>query len=236
MSAINYYTATGASEYNSAQFSFERRYAKGLTVNANYTFARNLTNISDGGTTGAATVGAILPYNRAYDWGNSDIGIKNRVSFRLNYELPFGKSGSRMTKLAIGGWQVNPLAFWQSGVPFTVLDGVSPVPSNVSNLVTTDRPNVIAGASYAPSHQNYINWININAFTPQTVGTVGNESRDQLYGPQPKERGFLAVQGFRNSREDEAAVPGGSLQHYQHRELWPAKYNDHQVELDHPWF
>ena len=59
LAAINYYTATGASEYNAAQLSFERRYAKGLTANANYTFARNLTNISDGGTTGSAAVGAI---------------------------------------------------------------------------------------------------------------------------------------------------------------------------------
>jgi len=196
LASINYYTATGASEYNAAQLSFERRYAKGLTANVNYTFARNLTNISDGGTTGQATVGAILPNNRSYDWGNSDIGIKHRLSFRVNYEFPFGTTGSRITKLVIGGWQANLLAFYQSGVPFTVLDGVAPVPSNVSNLVTVDRPNVLAGTSYVPPNQNYTNWINVNAFTPQPVGTVGSETRAQLYGPAQRSADVSLFKNF----------------------------------------
>jgi hypothetical protein len=196
LASINYYTATGAAEYNAAQLSFERRYAKGLTANVNYTFARNLTNISDGGTTGAATVGAILPYNRSYDWGNSDIGIKHRISFRVNYELPFGKNGSRMKKLAMGGWQANLLAFYQSGVPFTVLDTATPVPSNVSNLVTADRPNVVGGVSYVPANQSYTNWINVNAFTRQPVGMVGSEMRAQLYGPHQRSADFSLFKDF----------------------------------------
>ena len=193
---INYSTASGASEYNSAQFSFERRYSKGLTVNVNYTFARNLTNITDGGATVTAAAGNILPYNRGYDWGNSDIGIKNRVSFRFNYELPFGKSSSRMMKLAIGGWQMNSLAFWQSGTPFTVVSqAFNPARTNAT-LVTTDRPNTVQGQSYAATTQNYLNWINLNAFALQPLGVAGNESHDQLYGPQQRNLDFSLFKDF----------------------------------------
>jgi hypothetical protein len=183
LASINYYSAQGASEYNSMQMSFERRYAKGLTANVNYTFARNLTNIQDGGSTGNVTVGALLPYDRSYDWGNSDIGIKQRISFRANYELPFGKGATRMKKMIIGGWQANLLAYVQSGIPFSVLNGVTPYNVNISGLIPEDRPNVVPGVSYVPDNQNYLNWINPLKFAAQPIGTVGGESRSQLYGP-----------------------------------------------------
>jgi hypothetical protein len=46
-----------------------------------------------------------------------------------------------------------------------------------------DRPSVVPGVSYVPDNQNYLNWINPAAFTAPAVGTYGNESRAQLYGP-----------------------------------------------------
>jgi hypothetical protein len=165
----------GASEYNAMQAVFERRYSKGLTINANYVFARNLTNLTD-----LAEPIATVVNNRSYDWGNSSIGFKHKISIRANYELPFGKSASGLKKYLMAGWQVNTIAFWQTGQPITVLDG-----QNLINLpnTTSDRPNQIAGQPCTVSDGTLSNYINLNAWQQQPIGNPGNEQRGGCYGP-----------------------------------------------------
>jgi hypothetical protein len=54
------------------------------------------------------------------------------------FVLPFGKSSTGFRKGMIAGWQLNSLAFWQTGIPFTITNASARI-----NLptITTDRPN-----------------------------------------------------------------------------------------------
>jgi hypothetical protein len=175
----------GNSSYNAAQLTFEHRYSKGLDVTASYTYSSNINDFSDP-SAGLSAVGLIVNNSR-YDRGNSDIAIRNTFNLTAGYDLPFAKSATGVESWLISGWRINAVAFYNSGLPFTVLDGAFAVaPINVPGI-STDRPNTVPGQSLTVPHPNINQWFNINAFAAQPFGTPGDAARNQLWGPPNRE-------------------------------------------------
>jgi hypothetical protein len=96
------------------------------------------------------------------------------------YELPFGGSLTGVKKVLVKGWQVNALAAWETGLPFTVTN-TTDVAGTLPGDNQDDRPNVVGNPRLG--HPTQSEWFNTAAFQIQPVGTLGNERRNQIYGP-----------------------------------------------------
>ena len=159
--------------YNAMQIVFQRRQRRGLTVSANYTLAHaQVTNTAPWDVTVV----------ERYD---SDFDVRHRVVVSANYELPTMKDLGDLTRGLLGGWQINGVAYWQTGTAYTVGNGTAR-----SNTGGTDRPNLIGDPEL--SNPTVEQWFNVAAYSAQTINTAGNNGRNTLHGP-PQRRIDLSL-------------------------------------------
>ncbi len=168
---INQISSIGTANYNSLQATMRVNNYHHLTVNAVYTWAHNLDEVSQYRGT--------LPQdstNFKGDYGNSDYDTRNNFTTYLSYEIP----GSQHLKQLTSGWQVNGLLNFHGGQPFQIFAG-SDISGTNEGL---DRVNQIASAStgIAGQHPN-ATWIDLNSFALPTAGTFGTLRRNKYYGP-----------------------------------------------------
>jgi len=175
ITSINLFEAIGVEAYNALQVNLTRRFSKGLSFNTNFTWSKCLTDAIQVGQSNSSYLE--LPDIRHNDYARCDNDIQKRWALSGNYEIPFGSSLKGVGKQLAAGWQVNVLAAYQSGLPFTVYNN-----SALSNTgAANDRPNLV-GVPMAGPH-TVSQWFNIAAFQAQTVYTIGNEGRNLLTGP-----------------------------------------------------
>jgi len=186
LSGVNWLQSEGISNYNALQTSLQRRFSHGLAFDANYTWAKALSNnvgFSEEGDQGAFEAD---PYDTHIDYGVAENDIQNRFALSVNYELQYGQSWHGIEKQALAGWEVNSIVVWQSGKPFTVLNGGGGAANGIANRATpsyngNDRPDQIADGR---GPKTFAEWFNTSAFVPQPLGTIGNEVRNSLFGPR----------------------------------------------------
>jgi hypothetical protein len=194
---ITYLETEGISNYNALQTSVQRRFTKGLALDANYTWAKGLSDASTLSQQSYQGFSHALPSNiPAIEYGNTDTAVKNRFAISLNYELQFGKEFTGIKKAALSGWQTNLIGVWQSGRVFSIVssgsgadnpvesDGSTPGFSNRAvpqNSGGPDRPDTIGNPNL--KHKTLAEFFNTAAFAPQPLGTIGNTARNSLYGP-----------------------------------------------------
>lgn len=120
----NMMTNYSSASYNSGQVDYRRTFKSGVQVQANYTFAKVL---SDAAGDSQSRFEAFLDLrNGKIERARTPFDLTH--AFKLNglMDLPFGQgrkfsiSNSTLNQI-FGGWQISGFMTWQSGSPFSVL-------------------------------------------------------------------------------------------------------------------
>ncbi len=194
LGGVGWLQSEGVSNYNSLQTSFQRRFTKGLAFDANYTWAKALSDNTGFSQEGQQGWGNADPTHiRQIDYGIAENDIQNRFATSLNYELQYGNNFTGMKRLALHGWEANTILVWQSGKPFSILNGggngndvTNPGDTVYGNRATpvngggSDRPSKVANLAGPKTLTQYFNTAN---YAPQPLGTIGTAHRNSEFGP-----------------------------------------------------
>jgi hypothetical protein len=139
-------TNGGSSIYHAGQIEVRRRFANNLSVTGAYTFSKLISNMDElFAATGNGISNSSLPQTPAILGGErldraiSFFDRTHRASFTYVYEIPLFRDQRGFAGKALGGWQLSGVTIFESGVPFTVSNGVDADGIGGSG---PDRPNI----------------------------------------------------------------------------------------------
>ena len=128
--------------------------------------------------------GTVFSKSSTLDYGNSGFDIRHHITSQDSYSFPFGANGNKIKKALESGWVFNVMVIWGTGLPFTVLNDID-TSNTTPGAGGGDRTN-LTGSPYLSSGKGPKEFFNTAAFTRQTPGTLGDERRNQLYGPHSR--------------------------------------------------
>ncbi len=187
----------GNQSFQSGIVEFTQRASHGLTFQANYTFAKNISNAQSSDAPSAYAgeepyaVEIANAYNMKYDRGNVVGMPRQRFMLTGTYQLPFGKGqafeGPHFLNPVIGGWILSTVTTIQTGQWLTPTMPAADDQSNTNMIVRNTggaiaRPDCV-GNPYA--NQTTQNFYSLSAFAlpPTDAGRFGNCGVGILQGP-----------------------------------------------------
>lgn len=139
--------------YHSMQASFDKRLSKNFSAGVHYTWSAFIDTASEiFNPSGAEVAVSQDSFDRRSDRARSSYDRPHRLTGNFVYELPFFKEQKGFTGHLLGGWQFNSFFTFQSGAPFTVLNGADPTGalSGIDGLVgNAIRSNLLPGMNFS---------------------------------------------------------------------------------------
>jgi len=204
LGAIEYRDNVGNSTYHGLEASLQKRFSRGLSFNAAYTWSHSIDQAMEHLISGGSNSFLQNEHDLRQQRGASDFDYRHRFVLSYVYELPFGAGRSYGTSgpLAeiIGGWRISGTTATHTGRPFTIF-------SSTNNSVVQTRGGLTNALASGPgggpclavpgslSDRGGVGpfWFDTTQFSRPTapnpdgtatvVGKLGNCSRNNMYGP-----------------------------------------------------
>jgi hypothetical protein len=183
---------SGNSTYNALIIKATKRFSNGLSMVADYTWSKLLTDADSSEPWIAGVVGSGVgagsaqdQYNRRLEKSYGVLDLPHMFKFTGAYDLPFGPNRKFLNKgigcYVLGNWSVSAFIYGQSGYPLGVVDNA------YSNFLQagTPRPNAtsldwrapIVGDRFDPDKEPYVSKSAFVRRTDPTVDPFGNAPR-----------------------------------------------------------
>jgi hypothetical protein len=192
---VNLRDSSQWSIYHALQMKLQKRTANGLWLLATYTWAKALDD-------------AASSYNTK-NWegvvrGPANTDFRHNVTASAVYELPVGKGrkfGSGMNSLMdaiVGGWQVNGINTFRTGLPSTATLSSGLATSTV-NTGGANRPDQVAPTELPSGQRSIYQYFNIAAFVSPANNSFrfGNAGRNTVRGPSLSNFDFSLFKNFK---------------------------------------
>jgi hypothetical protein len=180
---VDFKTSGGDDSYNALQTQLSRRFGTGLTMNAQYTFAKSEGTTAGSNEARTAANNALTLENWEYDRGANNFDVRHTFNLSAVYDLPIGRGRKYDWGTAgnaiFGNWEIGTIFNARSGLPIEV------------GIV---RPDVAVQCVNAGGCL-----VNTSATTTATVPNGFVAQLPTVSGAQPLPAGFVAV----------VNVPGG---------------------------
>ncbi len=208
-STIELKSSDGNSWYNAMVFEVRKRWDRNFSIQSSYTFSRNIdttqasTFFSDAtnGTTTAFPEFPGLNYNK----GLADYHAKHNWVVNFNWDIPFARGLTGLSRTLLNGWQLAGINNARSGNPLTVFVQANRSRSlwqpSLGPGIGRDRASLAPGFTYESAVLgNPEQYFDPRAFVLQPAGTLGNTGRGAFIGPNLRTFDLALVKNTRLTR------------------------------------
>ena len=169
-------SSRGNSIYHSLQLILNKRFARGFSLQTNYTWGKLIDDSSSDGD------GPANPFDFRSERSPSDYDLTHRFVTSFIWALPRLEGAQPVVRHVLGGWETNSIIVLQSGGWITFSSGVD----NSQSGVNGDRADLVGNPKLDTSRSRdelIQRYFNTAAFTVNPPGTFGTSGRNILRGP-----------------------------------------------------